>query len=222
MIDPRPIAVLGQRSVRWSATVTIPGNSTVRGVVDGLDLSRSPGTLSVTVTGSNNVTVLVTERWQDSETSTTYSLGLDGSLQMYVSGSVTVDVSNGQPGAATCYATLNPGQGLHSIAPVDALAALPSGGGAVPAAGAWVTVGATGYPPDARTTITVIPLSDPGGTIPGIDLQLLTPTGGVAASWRATEPQTFTHPPRYRLQARHPGGAGADPRAVVAAWSRGA
>ncbi len=216
------IAVLGQREVRWSASVTVPGNATVTGIVDGLDLSRQPGTLSVTVLGSASVTVTVTERWQQSQTVTVYSIGLNGSLQAYVSGSVTVDVSNGTANAATVKATLNPDQGVARLAPLDSVVALShGGGGAVPAPGAYADVG-TGYPPDGRTTVTVIPRMDYTATNPGVDLQLLDSAGAQVAYWRLTEPRTFTHPPRFRLQARHPGGAGsAAPRAVVGTWTRG-
>lgn len=219
-----PIPALGQTPIRWSWTQTIPAATVPLSSVsifDGVELAGPWGGLLLTVSnlGSQSVEVTTVCRWSRSSRTVVFHLGPGVQRQMEVYGIASMSVVN-EDGAnqATIDATIQADAPTVATLPdFDWSGSLPDAEGAP---GPWVNVGPTGYAPTERHDLYIWPSTNVGDSIPGVELRLLDPAGGLAAQFIITNAHRLRHPPRHQLQARHPGGTGLDPRPLTASWWR--
>lgn len=220
--------VLGQAQMRWSWTEPIPAGSANLVILDGVPFGRRPCTLRITSQGgpgtvSGDLTVTVTQRWQRSVSAVDYHLGAGGEVTLQASGAVYVAVQNNDAvNASEVGVTILPSDQVADLPDYDGRLSLAVGGGAAP--GTWTDCPSPtpGYPPHGRKDAWIFPSVDPADAIPGVEFRLVGPgaAGNAVPFGVLTAPQRIRHPPRYRLQARHPGGAGSTPRECAFTWWR--
>lgn len=154
------------------------------------------------------VAFIMRRRWLDHEHEHTVHLGPGGAVVLPLSGAVDVLCSS-TLGARVRWGIQREPEPAPWPGAVDAFLELAPG--AASSVGAWVDVG---WAPSERVGLCLYPSSE-------IELRYLDTGGAQRALWSQSAPiGGLSHPPRLKLQARHPGGD-AIPRSVVAVWTRG-
>lgn len=135
--------------------------------------------------------------------------GDGGSYQVPAELAAAVVVTAGGGGGVTWAGYVRPGT-WAGLPPVD----FETGGlteGAAGAPGAWADATAdSGYAPRGRHRADIFTAS-----FGALDCRLLNASGATRGVWQVFGAASIYQPPRYRLQVRHPGGAGDTRYAVV-------
>ena len=218
--------VLGEATIRWSWTETVaPGGAGIM-VLDGVPFGRRPSTLKITSqggTGSGDLVVTVTQRWQRSSSATDYHLGAGALMELQVSGAVYVSVTNNDGvNGSELGVTILPSDQVADLPDYDGRLSLAAGAGATP--GAWTDAPSPtpGYPAPGRCDAHLFPEVNHADAVPGLEFRLIGPgaAGNSIPFGVITTATRIRHPPRFRLQVRHPGGAGTTPRQAAFTWWR--